>query len=103
MCVCPLFKKKEQALNIKNTLTEGKGGKIHVLYSKKDEALFGAFFTNFFKTRLGREGVDLNKVIPEVKDFIVLSKDVTNEDGGHGGHNYQFKRHAIDYYKSMII
>ena len=94
--------KNEQALNIKNTLTEGKGGKIHVLYSKNDNALFGSCFANGFKARLGREGIKLDKVIPEVKDFIV-SKDVTDEDGGELGHNYQFKRHAIDYYESMII
>ena len=75
---------------------------IHVLYSKNDNALFGSCFANGFKARLGREGIKLDKVIPEVKDFIV-SKDVADEDGGDGGHNYQFKRHAIDYYESMII
>ena len=110
--------KNEQALNIKNMLTKGKGGKIHVLYSKKDEALSlsaGAFLPDLLgfagaflrgnpdpRPRLGREGVDLNNVIPEVKDFIA-SKDVTNEDGGEGNHKYQFKPHAIDHYESMII
>ena len=109
---------EEQALNIKNMLTKGKGGKIHVLYSKKDEALSlsaGAFLPDLLgfagaflrgnpdpRPRLGREGVDLNNVIPEVKDFIA-SKDVTNEDGGEGNHKYQFKPHAIDHYESMII
>jgi len=93
---------EEQALNIKNMLTKGKGGKIHVLYSKNDNALNASFFANSFRPRLGREGIKLDKVIPEVKDFIA-SKDVTNEDGGDGGHNYQFKPHAIDYYESMII
>ena len=117
-CLLVHSNKKEQALNIKNMLTKGKGGKIHVLYSKKDEALSlsaGAFLPDLLgfagaflrgnpdpRPRLGREGVDLNNVIPEVKDFIA-SKDVTNEDGGEGNHKYQFKPHAIDHYESMII
>ena len=61
---------KREGLKIRNMLTEGKGGKIHVLYSKKVDTLHVSSVKRL-RSRLGFTGVNPKRVHPEVKDSIV--------------------------------
>ncbi len=94
-------------------LTEGKGGKIHVIYNKNDKDLLLSTVVNL-KARLGRSGVPLEgvddkcnffcnegkeEIHPDVKDCLV-SVDWTDKSPSNS-HNYQFDWGIIAYYESF--
>ena len=62
---------KREGLKIRNMLTEGKGGKIHVLYSNKKVDTLHVSSVERLRSRLGFTGVNPKNVHPEVKDSIV--------------------------------
>lgn len=100
-------------LRIRDMLTEGKGGKIHVLYNKNDKDLLLSTVVNF-NSRLGRTGAppadgdsdgtcccngDAEEIHPDLKDYLV-SVDWTDNSPSNS-HNYQFDWDTIAYYESF--
>jgi hypothetical protein len=98
---------RKDGLRIKDMLTEGKDGKIHVVYNKRDTTLMKSSFLNR-DSRLGRSGIPLggdcllrkaDKVHEDIKD-VVTTIDWTRSYPSDS-HSYQFDLGIVGYYESQ--